>query len=1101
MRRRTTRWYNLAAIAGGFLAVQAMGQIFSTWTNGTWNVDAGGSWETPANWLNGWVASGIGATGNFRNLDITADRIVTLNSTITVGYLEFADLGGGGSHPWYVTNAGSGLLRLQVNEGLPTIWVTNQGVHLGVTLEGTQGFRKFGAGNLYMRNTNNTITGPIVVEGGFHQILSEFVYGPVPAVPTPNAVTYSNLTVQNWDSFVTYSTNRGITLAGGTTWFRMGWGKQTVLDSPVTGPGNLGVTYDGSYLLLRNQANDYSGTTYVGGGGTWWDSATSVARLRLGNTEVIPHGPGKGDVVVTNRLTSDGRHTAWLEMNGFSETINGLWGNGTISNNVATPVTLTIGAADRSGVFMGTIDEGPNGAISIVKIGNGIQILGGTNLWNGLTTVEAGTLGLGGGGSLGDVIFKSGTTLSVGSTNLGQVLTVNGVLSLSNTTVRVNLGSTTTPGVGDNDLINANTLHVNGYIAVVIEPLRPLVTGTPYVLAVYGSSAGSASITASVPGTRYVGSLDLSAPGQIRWITTSGEANLTWAGVANRWDLTNAWTWSDGGQPAKFYAMDRVTFDDTQRGGFVSIGTAVRPGALTVTGMNSYTWVGFGGVEGTVDLVKDGSGVLMIGTTNAFAGTVVVNGGTLVTTIPEALGQMTNPVIIANGGTWDLRGGTHQFRVVTVSGDGVGGQGAIVNNGGGNLNALRFLVITGDVTFGGYNRWDVRNNQGPGFVTSLNQKVTITKVGPSQVSFVSVAVDPAIGDIFVKEGTFAIEASATGGDPNDRLVLSSNATLQLWGTAPFSKQFVFMGGSRLYTGSGGENNNHLNGSIVLSNGIAMVDVTSGNQWNFSAPVSGNGGLVTVNSGILRINNPVDIGGPLIAQSGVLVLQSNGVVNGATALVVRDTGRLLIDDGRVNLADRVADSIPVAVAGGELNYRGATNAVSSETLGTLSVLGGVTRLNMERGPGSSGLQLTFSGVSRQQGIVDFVATGGGNLGGVGTDSARVYLSGYADNSIVPWGTVGGTNFAWYTTARGITSMVPPSVEFDGTADQTGVHVKFTPGNTTYLLDDNRSVASLTITPSGASQYLDLYGSVLTIESGGSCKTGIPSSVFATRPRAA
>lgn len=194
-------------ICGAALAASAQNT-----TNGTWTSDSSDYWTTPGRWANNTIASGLDATGNFATINITADRVVTLTNEITIGHLLFGD-GGTASHLWWLTNNivdfgggnfSSGAFLLSVSAGVPTIWVTNQTLHLAARLDGTQGFRKYGGGTFVLWNTNSTMTGSVQVEGGFHQVFGEGAYGPTPGTFTPNAVVYSNLTVQNINSFLVF---------------------------------------------------------------------------------------------------------------------------------------------------------------------------------------------------------------------------------------------------------------------------------------------------------------------------------------------------------------------------------------------------------------------------------------------------------------------------------------------------------------------------------------------------------------------------------------------------------------------------------------------------------------------------------------------------------------------------------------------------------------------------------------------------------------------------------------------------------------------------------------------------------------------------------
>src|ERR1022692_2658109 len=119
-----------------------------------------------------------------------------------------------------------------------------------------------------------------------------------------------------------------------------------------------------------------------------------------------------------------GTGTITWNLNGFSETINGLITSGTastctIANNLAaTASTLTLGDNDQSGTFGGTIQDG-TGTVALTKIGAGIETLSGTVSYSGSTTVNGGTLAL---------ISSSGALSSSAiQINTNAVLDVSGV--------------------------------------------------------------------------------------------------------------------------------------------------------------------------------------------------------------------------------------------------------------------------------------------------------------------------------------------------------------------------------------------------------------------------------------------------------------------------------------------------------------------------------------------------------------------------------------------------------------------------------------------------------------------------------------------------
>ena len=91
----------------------------------------------------------------------------------------------------------------------------------------------------------------------------------------------------------------------------------------ITGPGGLtkgsGRGDENSALILNNPANDYAGNTTITNG-----------TLKLGASEVIPHGAGKGSVTVNSGATFD--------LAGNNETINNLSGAGTVTSSAAVRI-------------------------------------------------------------------------------------------------------------------------------------------------------------------------------------------------------------------------------------------------------------------------------------------------------------------------------------------------------------------------------------------------------------------------------------------------------------------------------------------------------------------------------------------------------------------------------------------------------------------------------------------------------------------------------------------------------------------------------------------------------------------------------------------
>jgi autotransporter-associated beta strand protein len=176
-----------------------------------------------------------------------------------------------------------------------------------------------------------------------------------------------------------------VTLSGGTL-ILTNWGAIKVAEG-LTGTinsvlgGSSGMALDGPGTLVVGGANIYSGDTTI-----------SAGTLKLGASQVIPDGSGKGNVSVASTL----------DLGGFSETVNGLNGAGTVTNTGVTGTTsvLTVGAANASSAFAGQINNDTASGydkVGLTKIGTGTFTLGGTpHTYSGDVTLSAGTLSIDG---------------------------------------------------------------------------------------------------------------------------------------------------------------------------------------------------------------------------------------------------------------------------------------------------------------------------------------------------------------------------------------------------------------------------------------------------------------------------------------------------------------------------------------------------------------------------------------------------------------------------------------------------------------------------------------------------------------------------------
>ncbi len=140
-----------------------------------------------------------------------------------------------------------------------------------------------------------------------------------------------------------------------------------------------GLTKYGGGTLTLFGTNTYVGDTTV----NTTNGLSGTGLLKLGASEVIPHGTGKGNLILNAG--------AAVDLNGFSETINGLSSaaaNALVTNSSPAASVLTVGANGAGGFYAG----GLGGALSLVKTGEGTLTLASPCPYTGATAVAGGTL-------------------------------------------------------------------------------------------------------------------------------------------------------------------------------------------------------------------------------------------------------------------------------------------------------------------------------------------------------------------------------------------------------------------------------------------------------------------------------------------------------------------------------------------------------------------------------------------------------------------------------------------------------------------------------------------------------------------------------------
>jgi fibronectin-binding autotransporter adhesin len=328
---------------------------------------------------------------------------------------------------------------------------------------------------------------------------------------------------------ITFSTN---TTGAATLTGKLTGSFGLILDSSTSGAA---IT-----ITLNNSSanNDYAGDTVIGQSATAGRNRTLI----LGAADQIPNGTGTGNVVINTNGTGVGT----LDLAGFSETINGLSGNGIVDGTSGSP-TLTLGDNNATGQTFSGVIRNTAGTLSLVKNGSGTQTLSGANTYAGSTTVNAGTLVLGNGSALGTApATVNGGSLDLGSQTIANTLAIgaSGTLTGAGFTGAAALAGSVTPGGTGSGLITFSSASIASTSSINLQLAGAGARGTNYdAITVSGALALDGTITVSLNGLTPAGGqsfdlIDSTGPIDVTNFTVATDLVLPTLGAGLAWDTS-----------------------------------------------------------------------------------------------------------------------------------------------------------------------------------------------------------------------------------------------------------------------------------------------------------------------------------------------------------------------------------------------------------------------------------------------------------------------------------------------------------------------------------------------------------------------------------
>jgi len=764
------------------------------------------------------------------------------------------------------------------------------------SIGGTNGIAMLGTSTLTILNTNN-FTGPVTISGGSGTAGGTIFVGSSKALGATNgsvtvngpantleigtpagpSVVVSNKTVTINGTGVggARGTLRGAAVASGTNV----WAGPVVIGSDLTrigteDNGNLtvaGPISDGGGnfgLLLRPGVN---GVVTVAGSGTSY-----------GYTRTYGDGSGTGIVKIGANNALSTNHldlgVGYVDLNGFNQTFGGIddvSGNGTIINNGTVAATLTINPTN-SFTTWGNIIDG-TARLNVVMSGNGQQTLTGVNVtYSGTTTISGGTLNLTSANPMNTAI-----TVASGGALGGQGSTTNSLAFAANSTLVLN------PLAG---AFTANTINATASpIKVLLTTTAPTNQATVVLNAPNGitGSVANFQVAGARGGTFYL----TNGNTQLMFVPSTVNASLVWKGNnpsnPTFWDTYSTTNWINGATPDLFYLGDNVSFDDTASSFNVAIqGSSVLPTSVTVNSTNNYSFTGV--IGGSTSVTKGGTGTLFFINNNSYTGPTIITNGIIAIQTSGALGTTSGGVFISGNGTLDMdttAGYVNQINlgatVLTISGNGYGGMGAIVNNSPSAQQqyAVQKLVLAGNASIGGGNRWDLR---GTGNAMDMQSTNTLTKVGGNYIALVSTVVNNP-GNIVVNGGTLGLQVSTyLNGDASNTLTVNSGGILEMYQLGNNPAWTLVLNSNSIVNPDSGYGG--WDGPITV-NGPATLQADA--SLTINGVITGSGSIIKTGGQTASLTASNSYAGNTIVNAGILDLEQPGLVANTTVIITNN----------------------------------------------------------------------------------------------------------------------------------------------------------------------------------------------------------------------
>ena len=326
-------------------------------------------------------------------------------------------------------------------------------------------------------------------------------------------------------------------------------------------------------------------------------------------------------------------------------------------------------------------------------------------------------------------------------------------------------------------------------------------------------------------------------------------------------------------------------------------------------------------------LVKRGAGeVVLTAATTAFAGDVVIEAGTLAITDLKAVGTGT-PVTVESGATFYLKtphgsGQTAKLftgHVVTISGDGVDGKGAIrylpSNGKYYDDSLLDNLTLADDATVECDNRWGLHGTNGGKINLNGHRLRRIYNATDGEWMLNNCTVNGGGGIVEFYKGTSTFQGNVKS-SADTTYVITNSGYLTFYGVSSIvPSSFKFFEGLTFRINSGtSATANRISGPVQLlshaggTGGEVTINTYNGTVLRLDGPLTGTIGTSSTSgttfrkagTGTLYLNGDIDLGRNTYLDSGTLMMTSTASRVIKNGFVVNGWSQTVIGDGHTHL---------------------------------------------------------------------------------------------------------------------------------------------------------------------------------------------------------